>query len=56
VEFDPTIEICICREMTKIHEEIVWGKVAEIYKKFLDRDVKGEISLVYRFIAGEKNE
>ncbi|MCK5848881.1 MAG: 16S rRNA (cytidine(1402)-2'-O)-methyltransferase [Caldisericia bacterium] len=56
VEFDSTIEICICREMTKMHEEIVWGKASELYEKFLDRDVKGEISLVYRFIAGENNE
>jgi 16S rRNA (cytidine1402-2'-O)-methyltransferase len=34
--------ICVCRELTKLHEEIFLGNVAEIKKEFISRNPKGE--------------
>jgi len=37
----------VCRELTKIHEEILRGSLSELEKTFVDRDsVKGEIVLI----------
>lgn len=44
--------ICVAREMTKIHEEFTRGKVSEVTKSFLGREIKGEITLV---IGGTEN-
>ncbi len=41
--------IAVCRELTKLHEEIVRGTVAEVRARFESGDPRGEITLV---IAG----
>ncbi len=38
---------CVAREITKIHEEFVRGKISEVLKEFEKRSqVKGEICIV----------
>lgn len=46
-------KIAVCRELTKIHEEIVRGKISEVIEKFEDRTIKGEIVIV---IEGKQEE
>lgn len=43
----PLRELAVCRELTKLHEEVVRGPVAQVLDDFASRDaVKGEIVLV----------
>ena len=43
----PYREIAVCRELTKLHEEIVRGSIGEVKEQFESREsVKGEIVLV----------
>jgi 16S rRNA (cytidine1402-2'-O)-methyltransferase len=44
--FPKETQIAICREMTKIHEEIIRGNIEEVYANIQGRDLKGEISVV----------
>lgn len=44
---------CIARELTKIHEEYLRGKLSELYYKLENLNVKGEITLL---IEGNKEE
>jgi 16S rRNA (cytidine1402-2'-O)-methyltransferase len=39
-------EIVLTRELTKVYEEIIRGKVSEIFSQIGDRTLKGEITLV----------
>ncbi len=39
-------EITLTRELTKVYEEILRGKVSEIQRQISDRNLKGEITLV----------
>lgn len=39
-------EIVLTRELTKVHEEVLRGRVSEIQRKITDRTLKGEITLV----------
>jgi 16S rRNA (cytidine1402-2'-O)-methyltransferase len=39
-------EIVLTRELTKVYEEIIRGKVSEILNQVADRTLKGEITLV----------
>lgn len=55
-EFDGDIEVCICREMTKIHEEFIRGKVKNVYNEFLGKEILGEITLVFQFRKKEEKE
>jgi 16S rRNA (cytidine1402-2'-O)-methyltransferase len=41
----PDIEIFICRELTKIYEEFISGKIKDIIEKLKDKEVKGEVVL-----------
>ena len=45
-EFDPDREVAVCRELTKVHEEIVRGSAAELAARYSDGPPKGEIVLV----------
>lgn len=43
----PYRDIAVCRELTKLHEEVVRGPVGEVKKQFESREsIKGEIVLV----------
>lgn len=43
----PLRDLAVCRELTKLHEEVVRGPVAQVLDDFASRDaVKGEIVLV----------
>ena len=43
----PDRNICICRELTKIHQEVIRGSAGEVYSTLLSRSkLKGEIVLV----------
>ncbi|MDD4028420.1 MAG: 16S rRNA (cytidine(1402)-2'-O)-methyltransferase [Caldisericia bacterium] len=48
-EFDPSLQVCICREMTKKNEEIVMGSPSYLLSLWQDREVLGEVSIVFRF-------
>ena len=43
----PYRQLAVCRELTKLHEEVVRGKAGDVSAKFASRDsVKGEIVIV----------
>jgi 16S rRNA (cytidine1402-2'-O)-methyltransferase len=44
-------QIVVTRELTKIYEEILRGSVAEVIEAFVDRVVKGELTII---IAGKE--
>jgi len=41
------IEVCVCRELTKMYEEIKKGKVSEVTEYFEKKSIKGEIVLLF---------
>jgi len=43
---DPEREVAVCRELTKMHEEVVRGTAAELAKRYEAEAPKGEIVLV----------
>jgi 16S rRNA (cytidine1402-2'-O)-methyltransferase len=43
---DPDRPVAVCRELTKLHEEIVRGSAAELAQRYADAPPKGEIVLV----------
>jgi 16S rRNA (cytidine1402-2'-O)-methyltransferase len=45
-ELDPEREVAVCRELTKLHEEIVRGSASELAARWADAPPKGEIVLV----------
>jgi 16S rRNA (cytidine1402-2'-O)-methyltransferase len=45
-ELGPEREVAVCRELTKVHEEIVRGSAAELAARYADSPPKGEIVLV----------
>ncbi len=46
-EVFPRREVAVCRELTKLHEEVLRGRAAELAQILRDRgEVKGEIALV----------
>jgi 16S rRNA (cytidine1402-2'-O)-methyltransferase len=45
-ELDPARLAAVCRELTKVHEEVVRGTAAELAERFGDAEVRGEIVLV----------
>lgn len=44
--FGPNRKCCVCRELTKIHEEIKRGTISEVLEYFKNKNVKGEIVIV----------
>lgn len=45
-EIDPARPVAVCRELTKLHEEVLRGTAAELGAQYADRDARGEIVLV----------
>lgn len=45
-EADPERPVAVCRELTKLHEEVVRGSAAELAARYGDEDPRGEIVLV----------
>jgi 16S rRNA (cytidine1402-2'-O)-methyltransferase len=45
-ELDPERPVAVCRELTKVHEEVVRGTAAELAGRYRDRPPRGEIVLV----------
>ncbi len=48
----PDRQVCVSRELTKIHEENVRGSLAEVIDYFSQKDVKGEIVIVMKSEEG----
>jgi 16S rRNA (cytidine1402-2'-O)-methyltransferase len=44
--FGPDRPVCVCREISKIHEESVRGTLTEVLSHFREREPKGEIVIV----------
>ena len=38
----PQREACVCRELTKLHEEVAWGFTPELHARFAAREAAGE--------------
>ena len=45
-ELDPARPVAVCRELTKIHEEVVRGDAAELAARYADAPPRGEVVLV----------
>jgi 16S rRNA (cytidine1402-2'-O)-methyltransferase len=45
-DLDPDREVAVCRELTKVHEEVVRGSAAELAARYADAPPKGEVVLV----------
>jgi 16S rRNA (cytidine1402-2'-O)-methyltransferase len=45
-ELDPERQVAVCRELTKVHEEVVRGSAAELAERYADAPPKGEVVLV----------
>jgi 16S rRNA (cytidine1402-2'-O)-methyltransferase len=45
-ELDAERPVAVCRELTKVHEEIVRGSAAEVAARYADAPPKGEVVLV----------
>lgn len=50
MEMNIPTNICVCREMTKINEEILRGSLDFVYNQYQDRDILGEITIVLDFV------
>lgn len=48
----PDRQVCVSRELTKIHEENVRGSLAEVIDYFSQKEVKGEIVIVMKSVEG----
>ncbi len=38
-------QVCVARELTKLHEEVWWGTLAEAVEHWSDREVRGEVTV-----------
>ena len=45
-ELDPVREVAVCRELTKVHEEVVRGAAGELAARYAGKPPKGEVVLV----------
>jgi len=43
---DPARPVAVCRELTKLHEEVVRGTAGELASRYAGADVRGEVVLV----------
>ena len=45
-ERDPGREVAVCRELTKLHEEVARGSAAELAGRYAEHAPRGEVVLV----------
>lgn len=45
-QLDPSRPVAVCRELTKIHEEVVRGTASELAARYAQSPVRGEVTLV----------
>jgi 16S rRNA (cytidine1402-2'-O)-methyltransferase len=45
-ELDPSRPVAVCRELTKVHEEVVRGTAAEVAARYAVQPPRGEVALV----------
>ena len=45
-ELDPERPVAVCRELTKLHEEVARGSAAELAERYRGEEVRGEVTLV----------
>jgi 16S rRNA (cytidine1402-2'-O)-methyltransferase len=45
-ELDAERQVAVCRELTKLHEEVVRGSAAELAARYRDQGARGEVVLV----------
>ena len=50
------IDVVVAREMTKLHEEVIRGRVSTILTDLKDRDIKGEITILISPQSSEAKE
>ena len=43
---DPSRPVAVCRELTKLHEEVVRGSAAELAARYASEEARGEIVVV----------
>jgi 16S rRNA (cytidine1402-2'-O)-methyltransferase len=51
-QVDPERPVAVCRELTKLHEEVVRGTAAELAARYADEAPRGEVVLVIGAAAG----
>lgn len=50
---DPERPVAVCRELTKLHEEVVRGTAAELAERYREQAPRGEVVLVVGAAAGK---
>jgi len=55
-EIDPERQAAVCRELTKMHEEVVRGSAAELAERYAGTAPKGEVVLVLGPSAADRAE
>ena len=45
-ELDPERPVAVCRELTKVHEEVVRGTAGELAERYAKEPPRGEVALV----------
>jgi len=46
-QLDPQRQVAVCRELTKLHEEVVRGTAQDLFARYADSPPKGEVVLVF---------
>lgn len=52
----PYRQVAVCRELTKVHEEVLRGPIRDVYKKLKDRELAGGIKGEIAFVIDAPNE
>jgi 16S rRNA (cytidine1402-2'-O)-methyltransferase len=52
---DPQRPVAVCRELTKLHEEVARGSAAELAERYRERPPKGEVVLVVGPASGPQS-
>jgi 16S rRNA (cytidine1402-2'-O)-methyltransferase len=53
---DASRPVAVCRELTKVHEEVVRGTAAELAERYADDPPRGEVVLVIGAAAGAESQ